>query len=168
MAVHTRGLYSLCVILAVAIARNSSTEQLRSSQSPPSVWNLQQCAKQQNVVERSPAAGRCTCTSSNSTINPTMIWEGFSGKTTTLWATGPLNANSWTSYVLLRGHVMLLLMDSTAHVTRNAQTAKLMFAAADCITRLVHLSVPVATYRDFVSRKGVRDPASTSSTWCAS
>lgn len=58
---------------------------------------------------------------------------------------------------------MLLLMDSTAALTRNTHTAKLMSAAAGYTMQLLWISTPVAIFRDFVNRQGVRGAFSTDS-----
>jgi hypothetical protein len=59
--------------------------------------------------------------------------------------------SSWQSFVLLRGLATLLLCSTTAHITRNAATAKVLSAASDKIALGLRIAVQLAIFADLLS-----------------
>lgn len=59
--------------------------------------------------------------------------------------------SSWLTFVLLRGLAVLLLLSTTAHVTRNAATAKLLTCWADKLGLLLRVAVQLAICADLLS-----------------
>jgi hypothetical protein len=63
----------------------------------------------------------------------------------------PASSRSWQSIVLLRGLATLLLCSATAHITRNAATAKVLSAASDKIALGLRIAVQLAICADLLS-----------------